>query len=263
MKKSRLILLTVCVALLAGIVTFASVRAALARELGNRCVGCRAATLCLELNPRQTDQICAADCQFTEEAFELNRILAADRESLAVCLEDPSVSDSRVMGQVERVIFSHDALTNRVIKHILAVRPHLSIEQQKKLMKLCVDSLNGRWCYKAESIKAGHDANVPGIGAVLKQVRAADPSFAQEFGDLQKRLQAQRNRLTLLLNDAASTDEQIVAQSRALADAHNAMERRMAAYVLKVRSGLNSDQQKTLMLMLTRGIREQSCQTRD
>ncbi len=255
MKGRILILIAIITTLFTAGATFVGTRVAHVRDFKKQCISCRAATLCFELNSHQTDQICKADCQFTEEAFDLNKKLSEERMKLADYLETPDIDDARLMGQVERVIFAHEMLANRVIKHVLAIRPYLAISQQKKLIGLCVDSLNGRWCYKAEMQKTGQVPSVSGLGPTLAQVKKEDAAFAAELQQLQKTLNTERKNLTNILLDVNSTDDQIRRQMHIFTEAHSKMERSVANHVLKIRKTLTVDQQKTLILMLTRGIR--------
>jgi len=91
----------------------------------------------LGLSEERARLVREADATFPDEAAELSEKLDAARHRLAELLEDPGASDDQIMVQVERVITAHDALERRVARHVLAIRPHLSAEQQKRLMGLC------------------------------------------------------------------------------------------------------------------------------
>jgi hypothetical protein len=275
MRTFWLIIAALAVAVLSGTATFLAGRTA-SVDVSQRCPGCRVASCSLLLNARQIGDICKADCGFSEEAFELNRKLAEGRFQLADLMESDGASDDAIMAQVETVIADHEALVDRVVTHVLRIRPYLTLEQQSKLMGMCVDSLNGRWCIRARygqqgSAESGRrgggpppwaggaSANRPGggggIGRTLADVRRGDSEFASDIDSLGAELSSERAKLAALLSDQASTDDQIRRQVKAFGDVHDAMERSIASHVLKVRKTLTVEQQKSLILMCTRGIR--------
>jgi|GEM_PF-4322534 len=275
MRSLWLIIISLVVALVAGAATFLTAKTGPV-DISGRCPGCKVASCCLLLNARQIEEICSADCGFSEEGFELNRRLSEERFRLADLLETSSSSDQAIMAQVEVVITAHEALVDRVVDHVLRIRPYLTLDQQRKLMGMCVDSLNGRWCGQARNECQGADGpNCPGagsqgcqeggsgdssrrgrgIGRTLAVVKRSDGTFASELDRLQAEVSAQRAKLVDLLSNERSTDDEMRQQIKAFAHAHNSMERSIASYVLKVRKTLTVEQQKSLVLMCTRGIR--------
>lgn len=55
----------------------------------------------------------------------------------AAANEAPPATDQDILDQVERVIAAQDTLERRVAQHIVAVRGHLTPDQQKRLLGLC------------------------------------------------------------------------------------------------------------------------------
>jgi hypothetical protein len=95
----------------------------------------------LGLSAEQTQAVEKADPSFEDDADRLTTALRAEREKLAALLDDPKSADDRVMEQVERVIDAHNGLERRVATHVLAIRPSLTVGQQKRLMGLCASGV--------------------------------------------------------------------------------------------------------------------------
>jgi len=95
----------------------------------------------LELSGRQARAVRRADPDFPAEAARLHAALKAERLRLAELLEDPTSQNKAVLAQLEKVLASHSALARRATEHILAIRPHLSADQQKRLMALAARSV--------------------------------------------------------------------------------------------------------------------------
>ena len=95
----------------------------------------------LDLSAERAEDVRKADPDFQQESGLLTANLAAEREKLAALIEDPASSDKQVLEHVERVIAAHDALERRVARHVLAIRPHLTADQQKRLMGLCASGV--------------------------------------------------------------------------------------------------------------------------
>ena len=95
----------------------------------------------LDLSAERAEAVRKADPDFQQESDLLTANLAAEREKLAALIEDPASSDKQILEHVERVIAAHDALERRVARHLLAIRPHLTAGQQKRLMGLCANGV--------------------------------------------------------------------------------------------------------------------------
>ena len=95
----------------------------------------------LELSPERDEAVRKADPDFEQDSELLTANLAAEREKLAALLGEPASTDQQVLDRVERVIAAHNSLERRVAKHVLAIRAHLTAEQQQRLMGLCASGV--------------------------------------------------------------------------------------------------------------------------
>lgn len=89
-----------------------------------------------------------------------------------------------------------------------------------------------------------------------QRATACDPGFPREARELSATLDRERAALADLLEDAASQDDQIRGQIERVIAAHNALERRVAEHVLKVRGQLTPEQQKQLMGLVSDTVRQ-------
>lgn len=131
-RLSVLIVLTLCVA--AGLGSF---YATVAQPPRATSPGTSPLCRWLDLTEEQSRLVREADPTFSTEAGAMSETLSGQRRRLADFLEESSSSDAQILAQVERVISAHDDLERRVARHLLAIRPHLSIDQQKLLLGLC------------------------------------------------------------------------------------------------------------------------------
>ena len=88
----------------------------------------------LDLPADRAKAVQAADPTFEADLNGLTVALQAEREKLAVLLEDPASADETVLAQVEKAIAAQGALERRVAKHVLAIRGELTAEQRKRLL---------------------------------------------------------------------------------------------------------------------------------
>jgi hypothetical protein len=84
---------------------------------------------------------------------------------------------------------------------------------------------------------------------------ACDPAFRDEARTLAQTLDDERAALADLLDQPGATDEQVRAQVERVIVAHNALERRAAEHLLKVREQLSPSQQKQLMGLVSETVR--------
>ena len=103
----------------------------------------------LDLSAEQIQSIHEHDPRFREDAETLDAALRKEREQLATLLEEPSTSDEQLLGQVERVIAAHDALERRVARYFVAVRHHLTADQQKQLLGQAASSVREAARYRS------------------------------------------------------------------------------------------------------------------
>jgi len=112
----------------------------------------------LNLSGPQARAVRQADPDFPAEAERLDAALKDERRRLAELLEATPLQDDAVLAQLEKVIASHNALERRATEHILAIRPHLSTDQQKRLMRLVARSVRSAGATAPAAAARGRDA---------------------------------------------------------------------------------------------------------
>jgi hypothetical protein len=113
----------------------------------------------LALSSNQTQVIKQADPQFPVDSEKLSTDLQAERLKLAALLDEPQTPNQAILSQVERVIATHDALERRVAGYVLAIRPHLTADQQKRLLGLCAEGVR-----QAHGWRGGRGTGAAGQG---------------------------------------------------------------------------------------------------
>ena len=91
----------------------------------------------LRLDERQISLLHKEDADFEAETTDLRNILLAERATLLSAFEDPESRDDHLLQQIEKLVTAHSAIERRIIRHVLVLRPHLTVEQQKWLIGLC------------------------------------------------------------------------------------------------------------------------------
>ncbi len=104
----------------------------------------------LELTPQQATSVRDIEASFATDRAPLEAKLAAAREQLAELLENPATTNEEILQQVENVIAAHDVLERRVAAHLVAMRPHLTADQQKRLFERFASSVRegGGWRWR-------------------------------------------------------------------------------------------------------------------
>lgn len=87
-------------------------------------------------------------------------------------------------------------------------------------------------------------------------IEQLDPNFEEERRSLQEALATARSALAELLEDAEATNDQIRARIEDCITKHNALEWRVADYLLAVRKHLTAAQQKKLFRLCAEGVRK-------
>jgi hypothetical protein len=77
------------------------------------------------------------DPDFETDLRQLRDTLLAERETLLNMFEDPQIENGTLLEQVNRLISAHSQVERRLAQHLLILRPHLDVEQQKWLIGLC------------------------------------------------------------------------------------------------------------------------------
>ncbi len=87
-------------------------------------------------------------------------------------------------------------------------------------------------------------------------IESHDPQFAEDLKSLQQELAATRSLLAEMLEDDQATGGQIREQVENCITRNNALERRVAQYLLTVRDHLTASQQKKLFRLCAEGVRK-------
>ncbi len=123
------------------------------------------------------------------------------------------------------------------------------------------------YAWQAPPVRRGADAEPSQPDQILgrwlrlmpeqaRQIAGVDPTFAEESARLQERLEAEREKLADLFEQADATDEAIMEQVEVVIEIHDRLERRVARHLLALRPHLNEQQRSKLFRRCARGIRE-------
>jgi Spy/CpxP family protein refolding chaperone len=98
----------------------------------------------LKLSDEQIEQKKRIDPAFEADAARLGIALKEEQTSLVSMFEKPEIDESELLEQIKRLVRVHNELERRVAKHVLLLRPHLTVEQQSWLVGLCCRLLKSR-----------------------------------------------------------------------------------------------------------------------
>ena len=90
----------------------------------------------------------------------------------------------------------------------------------------------------------------------IELIAGVDPTFADESAALEAALEAEREKLAEMFEDADATDEAITQQVETVIAAHDRLERRVAQHLLALRPHLTDEQRSRLFERCAQGIRE-------
>jgi len=219
---------------------------------------------------------------FDGEADELIRTLTEKKQSLALILEDSTVTDDVILERFDDVLLAHENLVKRVGRHIVALRRRLPVDQKYYLMQFCAEAARGpmrkldsRWGRRGEGVggggrgsngygqghdrgrgegRRGYHRGGGGFGRTLRlseeQVKAAqekDPTFDIDTERLGNELMAEWERLISAFENRETGDEELWGRIDRLISAPNRLEKRAAGHVLVLRGQLTVEQQKWLI----------------
>lgn len=110
------------------------------------------------------------DPRFAEDLARLRADLAGARDALASALENPQASDEEVRSRVEAALAANAAMERRVTDYVLAIRHHLTGDQQQRLLGLCAEGVRqgpgrGRHMGMGMGMGGGGGPRGPGRGA--------------------------------------------------------------------------------------------------
>ena len=69
---------------------------------------------------------------------DLRQKLLDERSKLLASLENGENNYKHLLEHLDQLILAHNAIEHRVTKHVVKLRPHLTAEQQKWLVGLCL-----------------------------------------------------------------------------------------------------------------------------
>ncbi len=92
---------------------------------------------CLKLDERQISLLHEEDADFETETDDLRNVLFAERARLLSMFEDGGSEDDQLLRQIEKLVTAHSGIERRIVRHVLVLRPYLTVEQQKWLIGLC------------------------------------------------------------------------------------------------------------------------------
>ncbi len=91
----------------------------------------------LRLDQEQISILHDKDPDFEADSVRLRDALLAERTKLLALFENPQSTDESLLQQIDQLILSHSEIERRIAKHVLVLRPYLTVEQQKWLIGLC------------------------------------------------------------------------------------------------------------------------------
>jgi hypothetical protein len=98
---------------------------------------CKRLANCLRLDEGQVSLMHEKDPGFETDTADLRNVLLAERATLLSMFEDPESRDDQLLEQIEKLVTAHSGIERRIIRHVLVLRPYLTVEQQKWLIGLC------------------------------------------------------------------------------------------------------------------------------
>lgn len=98
----------------------------------------------LKLSSAQREAIQQQDPSFETDAAALGKTVSERRAALATLLENPDSTNEQILAQIDQVNEAEHALEKRVINYLLAVREHLTTDQQLRMMGLAANCVRGR-----------------------------------------------------------------------------------------------------------------------
>lgn len=93
----------------------------------------------LDASDAQRDQLRQVDPTFARELHRLRAEAQVRRLELAAMLSEPDLPEASLMQAFEATLAADNALERRVAQYLLAVRKHLTPDQQQRLFGLCAE----------------------------------------------------------------------------------------------------------------------------
>lgn len=234
----------------------------------------------LAFTDEQDKAIRQSDLDFDTEAAELSLAFISERQQLARLLDAPGNTNEQITAQVERVIKANHVLIRRAVTYILAIRKHLSPQQQQSLMHLCSNIIQGR-AGKGRLLGGGKGGsgkqhfgqgkgngrgpgqgrgqgrrrryrgslsrNVEFTSEQFQAIQQLDPEFEAKSTEFATTASKEHEQLASLLNTPSANDNVILQQLEKLLEARARLERLTSQHVLLIRSHLSPEQLKILV----------------
>lgn len=99
------------------------------------------------------------EAAYRADRSELEATIARERETLAAMFDDAAASNDEIRAQVERVIAASNAMERRTAEFLLTVRPHLSKDQQRRLLRRMGEGIRegGRYRWRHGQAQSDQD----------------------------------------------------------------------------------------------------------
>lgn len=144
----------------------------------------------LRVPVEQREAIRSHDASFAGDLKRLREELATCRSELAAALERSEATDEQIRARSEAAIAAGVALERRVTEHLLAIRDHLTPEQQKRLFGLCAEGVRQGRGWQWRHGESGAKGRGMGMG------RGMGRGYRGGRGDLTPALPATRTTTT-------------------------------------------------------------------
>ena len=117
----------------------------------------------LKVDASQRKELGSRDPAFPADLKKLREQLRNRRVDLAATLEDAKATDKQIRQNADAVMQASNQLEQRVLNYLLAVRTHLTPQQQQQLFRLAAEGLRQGpgWCWGAGE---GQRGGGPGSG---------------------------------------------------------------------------------------------------
>ncbi len=226
-----------------------------------------------------------AEQDFERQTHRLLDEIHAKQATLASMLPDNRFTAAQILGQVDDIAQSYTTLAGSVAGHVAQLRRVLPEVRKQAVMQACADSLRGalqrryRWRGGAQDqgqgfmggrrggwgrgpgqgagygrqYRGGRNENTQGLSGRLRLtpqqsawIQQQDPNFESQCAALQNRLSEAYTSLAAGLENMQMTDQQLTMKVNTLIEARNALEKRVAQYIVLLRPQLSQEQRGQL-----------------
>ncbi len=230
-------------------------------------------------------QAAQTEQRFEQQTRQLMDEVRAKQAALTSMLPDNRFTSTQILAQVDDIARSYATLARSVGGHVALLRGTLPGPQRQQVMQSCANSVRGsmqrryRWRGGAQDQgqgfmggRRGGWGRGPGRGAGYgRQYRGGrnegtqnlatrlrltqeqstwieqqDPNFEAQCTVLRDRLYEAHTNLAANLENAQVTEQELAAKVDALIEAHAALEKRVAQYIVLLRPRLSQEQRDEL-----------------